>query len=437
MKSNKLHVFIISLFWACGFCAADRYVSSDSPEPGEPYTNWYTAAHAVSLAVNLANSANAGETVWISNGTHAVTDLQVGNTIVRGWSGNPEDVTLDAGGVTRAVDLRNSNAQLLDITVCNGNADRGGGVRYDSCDALVSNCIVRNNYASNVGGGLYIGYGRLVDSRIYSNTVNSSLNGGAGVAASGGMISSCVIFHNTAVHSGGYAGGVAMMGASKLFNSMVVSNQAPWMGGIYLHGASSLVENCIVGWNTASSKNSGGICMLGTGARVRNSLIVGNQSIASNGGGIYLLGSDGIVESSTIVGNQAAENGGGIYVRGYPNNRIYNCIIYDNTGPADWENIGLRWDGQGGMPKYFHYTCSPCKMTDGQGNITDAPGFVNALSGNYRLAAGSPCINAGTNGSWMADACDLDGHPRLDRFNHKTDMGCYEYIPRGMLILVQ
>ncbi|MGI6088308.1 MAG: choice-of-anchor Q domain-containing protein, partial [Kiritimatiellia bacterium] len=67
-------------------------------------------------------------------------------------------------------------------------------------------------------------------------------------------------------------------------------------------------------------------------------------------------------------------------------------------------------------------------------NTTNAPVFVNSDAGDYRLAQGSPCINTGTNLPWMAEAVDLDGRPRIDRFSRLPDMGCYEHMPQGMIL---
>jgi hypothetical protein len=60
----------------------------------------------------------------------------------------------------------------------------------------------------------------------------------------------------------------------------------------------------------------------------------------------------------------------------------------------------------------------------GSGNISSDPLFVNAAAGNYRLQASSPCINTGTNESWMTGATDLDGTPRI--VGGTVDMGAYE-----------
>jgi len=50
------------------------------------------------------------------------------------------------------------------------------------------------------------------------------------------------------------------------------------------------------------------------------------------------------------------------------------------------------------------------------------------------LAQSSPCINSGTNEYWMN--LDLDGRSRIDRFSGMVDMGCYEYLPAGIMFSV-
>ena len=38
---------------------------------------------------------------------------------------------------------------------------------------------------------------------------------------------------------------------------------------------------------------------------------------------------------------------------------------------------------------------------------------------------------------WMADATDLDGKPRIDVLNRKPDMGCYERVFAGSLLMLR
>ncbi len=74
----------------------------------------------------------------------------------------------------------------------------------------------------------------------------------------------------------------------------------------------------------------------------------------------------------------------------------------------------------------------------GQGNIDADPLFVQAGTGNFRLATGSPCLNAGSNDLLPVDELDLDGdgdtqeplpidlagEPRIK--DGAVDMGAYE-----------
>src|SRR5262249_38258106 len=69
--------------------------------------------------------------------------------------------------------------------------------------------------------------------------------------------------------------------------------------------------------------------------------------------------------------------------------------------------------------------CSTLPMpTNGFGNITNAPLFVDLARGNLRLQSNSPCINAGNN-SYVSEATDLDGNPRIA--GSTVDIGAYEF----------
>ena len=65
--------------------------------------------------------------------------------------------------------------------------------------------------------------------------------------------------------------------------------------------------------------------------------------------------------------------------------------------------------------------------TNGVGNITNAPLFVDYAGGNLRLQSNSPCINSGNN-AYVVGSTDLDGNPRI--VGGTVDMGAYEFKPR-------
>jgi hypothetical protein len=109
---------------------------------------------------------------------------------------------------------------------------------------------------------------------------------------------------------------------------------------------------------------------------------------------------------------------------------IENCIITDNINRqapalANW----------GGTAASFQYTCATPDL-GGTGNRTDDPKFVDPAAGDFRLQAGSPCVNTGLTQAGMAAETDLSGGRRVwQRF---VDLGAIEYMPpSGALLLVR
>jgi len=103
---------------------------------------------------------------------------------------------------------------------------------------------------------------------------------------------------------------------------------------------------------------------------------------------------------------------------------VLNTIVYHNSATtyANWRRVN--------SDVTFSNSCTtPSVAAYGTGNITNDPALVSLNEGNYRLARGSPCINTGLSQDWMTGATDLDGRPRIGRFDSgPVDMGCYEYL---------
>ena len=88
---------------------------------------------------------------------------------------------------------------------------------------------------------------------------------------------------------------------------------------------------------------------------------------------------------------------------------LNNCIVYGN--------IRNNFDSC-----VLNYSCTEPK-SDGVGNITNPPLFVNPSAGNFHLQTNSPCINAGNN-TFTVGTNDLDELARVA--GGTVDLGAFE-----------
>ena len=152
----------------------------------------------------------------------------------------------------------------------------------------------------------------------------------------------------------------------------------------------------------------------------------------------------GIIVNNTFSGNAAVVFGAAIYISS-PSS-IINSVFYGHATPAIYA----------GSP-YNLYNNLIDTSTDVAGNAAIMVGnvapdatspFVDAVNGNFRLAAGSLAINAGLDpnsttfanlvGSSVASIrqallTDLQGNPRPTP-GTAVDIGAYEFLPMPILI---
>jgi len=207
-------------------------------------------------------------------------------------------------------------------------------------------------------------------------------------------------------------------------------------GGVWCESPNAVVSNCVVAGNSAGY---GGGAYGGT---LKNCTLTGNS--AACGGGAY----GGTLNNCALSGNSASYSGGGaaqatlnnctltgnwaVKGGGADEGTLNNCIVYFNTGidGANWANWSVLYGGA------LNYCCTTPLPTNGVGNITNAPLFVDDAAGNLRLQPNSPCINAGNNSyltdSYFANCLDLDGNPRI--FGGTVDIGAYEFQGPGSVI---
>lgn len=127
-----------------------------------------------------------------------------------------------------------------------------------------------------------------------------------------------------------------------------------------------------------------------------------------------------ILENCLVIGNSTAAQG---WV--FSNCSLYGCTVVGNWGDSLRNGPLFSWNCRaynsiiyGNDLEAGSCTYEACRTED--------PGFADAAHGDYHLAMGSPCINAGNN-VFAGGAPDLDGHSRIAR--RTVDIGCYEFQP--------
>ena len=183
------------------------------------------------------------------------------------------------------------------------------------------------------------------------------------------------------------------------------------------------------------------------------------NNTATYGGGLLIAGSGAMINrvnaNNCLIADNAADQGGAVYVSLYlvePGDfSLNNCTLAGNISVSGaalsgfffalgmFDNVVLRnsifWGNtnpNGTTNNYDSYICTfynsctwpmPTGACDGANNINDDPMFADAAGGDYRLGAGSKCVDAGDNG-FVTWEFDLVGNMRI--WNGAVDMGAYE-----------
>ena len=391
--------------------AADWYVTTNGTGDG---SSWANAASSIQAAISKATTAN--DTVWVSNGVYeagGVTNtpgissysmtnrISITNAItVRSANNDPAVTTIKGAwdpatngpAAVRCVYMV-TGSKLIGFTLTNGatmvtgagtHDQVGGGVKCQSTNTVVSNCVIVGNAANTQGGGAY-------RATLYNCTLIRNSPSGKRVT-NGGAAQECVLY-NCGVIGNTAQNGAGGLRACTAFNCTIISNAVGDSGGGALD---STLYNCLLTGNAATNYR----------------------------GGSY----NSAMYNCTIVSNSTTVSGGGVYT-----GALYNCIVYFNTAPGgssyNWTNV-LAATNSCTMP-----------AIGGAMNITNDPMFVDSGSGNWRLKPDSRCVNAGTNLSWVLDPADargkdLDGGARV-RYGI-VDIGAYEaIIGRGTAIVIR
>jgi hypothetical protein len=456
--------------------AADYYVdvSWTGTESGATTAPYKT----IKAAVDAANAVAGAHTIYIAGGWYGDVDnggtedysagggADSGILITRqmnlyggyaGWDGEgeePGDFDWSEGARTpraTVIDLENALSRaflnqcpeyvgtLFDgLSFLNASNAVPGGALYSpygfARTLYVNNCVFSNNFTTSRGGAidanlLYSAGGRIRNSDFVDNRADA--NGGAIALMMQNhavLVEDCTFLRNIAggTSATGRGGAIFWDGfngpVQYLRRCRLEGNQAVAYGGaVFSTDPRIVMEHCTFTLNSASSGAAIGGNTYWCGSYYLENCLVANNS------GDYAVYAEGArmfdaytldILHCTIVGN----SGGGLRffrIDGPTPARVRNSIIANNGG------YGIYRAGNdctfNNNNVYGNAAGDYCNCTADAASISADPLFADETGGDYRLAKGSPCIDAGIDAGATSD---LDNVGRPTRLGY--DIGCYE-----------
>lgn len=425
--------------------AAELYVNAAAPvgaESGTQAAPFRTVQRAIDAAI-------AGDVIRVAAGSYRenirveakplVLEGGYGTDWVRDLSRNT--TTLQGAGNDAVVTLLGADATIDGFRITGGTGSpleapygyHGGGIySVDGAPTISNNLIEANDIRRSnepseyfFGGGIYVI--NTTNATISKNTVRNNFAGrGAGLYVNGefALIRGNTIEGNTAIgdHGGGLF--IATRRATvteNLFRGNEIGRALGygWGGGLIVVGVGNSAELSfnVLTQNFAAGYGAAEFIDEGATATIHHELIYGNLSkagceavsaIAVDGG--EGGGSQASISHCTVVDNVCpdATRGNGLQVEGGSNVTVTNSIFWGNGG----DDFSI--DNTSRLSVTF---TDSQESIAGTGNISADPRFSNPAAADYRLAAGSPCIDAADPASPFSDEpADNGGRADMGRF---------------------
>ncbi len=348
--------------------------------------------------------AGDGDLVLVAPGTYYEHLDFLGKAItVKSEAGSAATVIdgQGSGHVVRFGSNEGRDSLLEGFVIRNGREWNGAGVQIERASPTLRSNVIRDNQGcSGVGIDVYFGSPLIEGNHIVGNVLNGC--------------------------SGGMGGGIALGGSAhaEVRSNLIADNMSDSGGGISLGSAGTpIIQNNVIVRNTARQLDGGGINTFNsTDALIVGNLIANNRTARRSGGGLHSsvpYGERGpLLVNNTIVDNESAPGGSQVFLNGFtgrvtlvnnlvvakPGQTAVTCDSYSGERPAFQANDVFADPGAayGGI----------CEDETGRnGNVSVDPGFLDRAATDYRLAPGSPVLDAGVLRPELPPH-DLDG-PRV------------------------
>ena len=380
--SNDLQKMIDELA-AGGTSAAEVWVAAGTYTPKSQLVSGtaYSASFRMRDGVSVYGGFAGGESSKLERVKGSMPWDFTNATILEGsyydhgdftWTGKKWTLTGDSRHVVWFAPMAGedefSNVTTLDgVTIMGGYAqggtgmddfktDCGAGVYMDGANAYLTNCIVKENYATGNGGGVYLKDGRVQSSFIYNNSADA--DGGAVYVENRGLVLRSMLANNSAHNgAGAYLHNASETDATAddypeylILSTCVVSNNTvTGNGAVYCDKGGVLMQNTIVNNNCVTATDATDVNASRTGgiyvdeyALVLNSVIWNNQMGVSNGTNIPMYARNPSTSTVRFLYNAIS----GV------NNAVWNYTLQEQTLALVDMNAGVKDDGNSIGPRF-------------------------------------------------------------------------------------